>query len=108
MTGPGQIALTRTPSAAWRSAKRRESESWAAFATEYSPIIGEGRLPALEETLTTRPQPRSAIFGIAARISRIGAITFSSQAAYQSSSGTSSRSRHLAAPALLTTTSRLP
>ncbi len=34
----GQIALTSTPVPAKRSAKRRESESWAALATEYSPI----------------------------------------------------------------------
>ena len=39
------------------------------MATEYSGIWPEGRLPAVEETLTTRPQPRSAIAGIAARIS---------------------------------------
>ena len=39
---------------------------------------------------------------------RIGAITFSSQAACQSSSGTSSRARHLAVPALLTRTSSRP
>ena len=96
LTGPGQIALTSTPRAAYRSAKRRESESSAALATEYSGIAAEGRLPAVLETLTTRPQPRSRMPGIAARISRIGAITLSSKAAYQSSSGTSSRSRRRA------------
>ena len=52
-------------------------------------------MPAVEQTLTTRPQPRSAIAGAAARIARSGAITLSSQAACQSSSGTSSRSRQL-------------
>ncbi len=78
------------------------------MATEYSPIFAVGRLPAVEATLTTRPHPRSAIAGQAARISRIGAITLSSKAAIQSSSGISSRSRHLTAPALLTTTSSSP
>ncbi len=58
--------------------------------------------------MTTRPQPRSAIAGIAAFIRRIGAITLSSQAEYQSASGTSSSSRQTAVPALLTTTSSLP
>ena len=33
------------------------------MATEYSGIAAEGRLPAVEQTLTTRPQPRSAIGG---------------------------------------------
>jgi hypothetical protein len=37
-------------------------------------------LPALEVTLTIRPQPRSAISGAKWRISRIGAITLSSNA----------------------------
>ena len=36
LVGPGQIALTSTPSAAHRSAYRRDSDSCAAFATEYS------------------------------------------------------------------------
>ena len=65
-------------------------------------------MPDELETLTIRPQPRSPIGGAAARIRRIGAITFSSQAAYQSSSGTSSRSRRRAVPALLTSTSSWP
>ena len=38
-------------------------------------FVPDGRLPEEEETLTIRPQPRSAITGAAARISRIGAIT---------------------------------
>ena len=67
----------------------------------------EGRLPAVDATFTIRPHPR-AIPGIAARIARNGAITFSSQASYQSSSGTMSRSRQRAVPALLTRTSRRP
>ena len=71
-------------------------------------MFADGRLPAVLETLTTRPQPRSAIAGIAARIARSGAITLSSQAACQSESGTSSRSRQIALPALLTSTSRPP
>ena len=41
-----------------------------------------------EQTLTILPQPRSAMLGVAARIARSGAITFSSHAACQSSSGT--------------------
>ena len=100
--------MTRTPLRAWRSAKSRESESSADFATEYSGIAAEGRLPAVEQTLTIRPQPRSAIAGAAARIARSGAITLISYWARQSSSGTSSRSRHRAEPALLTRTSRAP
>jgi hypothetical protein len=86
----------------------RESESSAALATEYSAMFADGRLPAVLETLTTRPHPRSFIPGVSSRISRIGAMTLISNAAYQSSSGTSSRSRHLALPALLTRTSTGP
>ena len=58
--------------------------------TEYSGLIPDGRLAADEQTLTIRPQPRSAMLGAAARMARNGASTFSSQAACQSSSGTSS------------------
>ena len=68
----------------------------------------DGRLPAVDETFTTRPQPRSAMAGMAARIRRIGAITFRSHAACQSSSGTSASFLHFAWPALLTTTSSWP
>ena len=41
-------------------------------------FVADGRLPDDEQTLTIRPQPRSAIAGAAARINRIGAITCSS------------------------------
>src|SRR5262249_20336404 len=89
-------------------AKRRESESSAAFATEYSGIAAEGRFPAVEQTLTTRPQPWLTMVGTIAFIARSGAITLSSYWAYQSASGTSSMWRQRAAPALLTRTSTLP
>ena len=71
-------------------------------------VRATGRLPAVLETFTTRPQPRSRIPGTSARIARSEAITFRSQAACQSSSGTSSRSRQRAVPALLTSTSGPP
>ena len=48
--------------------------------------MSDGRLPAEEVTLTTRPQPRSAIVGTNARISRIEAITLRSHWSCQSSS----------------------
>src|SRR3954451_12501762 len=107
-TGPGQIALTSTPRFAYTSAKTRDSESSAALATEYSGVPVVGRLPALEQTFTTLPQPRSAMAGSAARIARMGAITLSSQAAFHSSSVTSSSERRLAVPALFASTSRRP
>ena len=69
---------------------------------------GYGYRAAVEQTLTMRPQPRSAIDGAMARIARKGAITLSSYWARQSSSGTSLRSRHWAVPALLTRTSISP
>ena len=68
-------------------------------------MLRDGRLPAVLETLTTRPQPRRACPESTARISRWQAITLTSQACCQSSSGTSSRSRQLAVPALFTSTS---
>ena len=52
-----------------------------------------GRLPEEDETLTTRPHPARTITGIAARISRIGAITWISHCACQSSSVSSSIGR---------------
>ena len=44
--------------------------SSAALATEYSGVAADGRFPEELETLTTRPQPRSAIDGAAARVRR--------------------------------------
>jgi hypothetical protein len=41
-------------------------------------FVLDGRLPDDEHTLTILPQPRLAISGAAARISRIGPITLSS------------------------------
>src|SRR4051794_11823592 len=76
--GPGATALTSTPLPAYWSAKTRDSDSCAAFVTAYAALRNDGRLPADDETLTILPQPRSAIFGAATRISRSDAITFSS------------------------------
>jgi hypothetical protein len=56
-------------------------------------LVSDGRLPALEQTLTMRPPPRRAIRGAAARISRIGAMTCSSYCDRQSSSVSSSSER---------------
>src|ERR1700693_1850834 len=58
-----------------------------------------GRLPDDDETLTIRPQPRSAITGASARISRIGPITCSSHCACQSSSVSCSTERTELLPA---------
>ena len=58
-----------------------------------------GRLPEDEDTLTIRPQPRSAISGIAARMSRIGAITWISHIACHSSSVSASSDRTWLMPA---------
>ena len=55
-----------------------------------------------------RPQPRSAISGAKRRMSRIGAMTLSSNAAYQSSSAVSSSGRMRLVPALLTRMSTTP
>ena len=49
-------------------------------------FVLDGRLPDDEQTLTILPQPRLAISGAAARISRIGPITLSSHWVCQSSS----------------------
>ena len=68
------------------SANTRESDICAALPTAYAALVSDGRLPAEEVTLTTRPQPRSAICGTNARISRIEAITLRSHWSCQSSS----------------------
>src|SRR5919107_703162 len=80
----------------------RLSDDCAALVTEYAAFVSDGRLPADEVTLTIRPQPRSAIPGANARISRIDAMTCSSQSPFQSSSVRSSRARANDVPALLT------
>ena len=64
-----------------------------------------GRLPEDDDTLTIRPQPRSAISGIAARMSRIGAITWISHIACHSSSVSAAIDRTWLMPAPLTSTS---
>ena len=71
-------------------------------------FVDDGRLPDDEHTLTIRPQPRSAIAGAAARISRIGAITWSSHCACHSSSLSSSSERTALVPAPLTSASIRP
>ncbi len=71
-------------------------------------MVWEGRLPEDEHTLTIRPQPRSAIAGAAARISRIGAITWSSHCSCHSASASSSSGLTELVPALLTRASIRP
>ncbi len=100
--------MTSTPSLPYLSANARESESSAALVTEYAALVLDGRLPDEEHTLTIRPQPRSAIAGAAARISRIGAITWSSHCSCHSSSVSSSSGRTALVPALLTSASIRP
>ena len=68
----------------------------------------EGRFAEDELTLTIRPQPRSAMRGAAARIRRIGAITFSSHWTSQSSSVSWSSVAIALVPALFTSTSSEP
>jgi hypothetical protein len=71
-------------------------------------LVSDGRLPAEDVTLTIRPQPRSLIPGANARISRIDAMTWSSQSPFQSSSVSSSSERAKLVPALLTRMSTGP
>ena len=71
-------------------------------------FVPDGRLPEEEHTLTIRPQPRSAMTGAAARIRRIGAITWSSHWACQSSSVSSSSEQTALVPAPLTRASIRP
>ncbi len=76
------------PARPWSRSRRR----WSATAA----------CPPTRSTLTIRPQPRSAIAGAKARMSRIEAITCSSHWACQSSSVSSSSERAKLVPALLT------
>src|SRR6187200_544713 len=68
----------------------------------------EGRFPAVEETFTITPPPRSRMPGTAARIERTKLITFSCQASSHCSSVSSRKSRCSAYPTLLTSTSSAP
>jgi hypothetical protein len=67
-----------------------------------------GRLPEEELKLTTLPHPAAAMTGIAARISRMGAITWMSHWACQSASVSASSERAELMPAPLTSTSTRP
>src|SRR5829696_9984700 len=62
-TAPGATAFTSTPSAAYVSAKTRDSDSCAALVTEYAAFVSDGRLPADDPTLTIRPPRASFIRG---------------------------------------------
>ena len=75
--GPGVTALQRMPSFAYRSATSRESESIAAFVTEYSGKPTLGRFAAVDETLTIAPAPCFCIAGTAKRNARTALIRFS-------------------------------
>src|SRR3954453_16887133 len=78
-TAPGVTELTRTPSSAQRSANTRESETCAAFVTEYAGSrLPEGRRAAEEARLTILPPPACAIRGAAGRMGRSEAIQSSS------------------------------
>ena len=71
-------------------------------------FVFDGRLPDEEQTLTIRPQPRSAITGAAARISRIGAITWSLPLLLPVLVGQLIEGRTALVPALLTSASSRP
>src|SRR4051794_2764980 len=108
-TAPGVTELTRTPSSAQRSANTRESDTCAAFVTEYAGSrLPEGRRAAEEARLTILPPPACAMSGAAARMRRIDAITCSSHSSCQTASSVSSNVVVWATPALLTSAQGSP
>jgi len=68
----------------------------------------DGRLPAVDETFTIAPRPRSRIPGSTARIARAKLITLSCHISFHCSSVTSSKSVWYATPTLLTRQSTGP
>src|SRR3984885_4002432 len=71
-------------------------------------FVADGRLPDEEQTFTIRPHPCSAMAGAAARIRRMGPITWRSHWACHSSSVSSSSARTALVPAPLTSASIRP
>ena len=80
----------------------------AAFDAEYQPPNGAGAMSLTEVTLMIRPPPWARMTGSAARISRIGPNTFTSNVWCASASPPSSSGASTAVPALLIRTSRRP
>ena len=109
-TGRGR---DRVDEHAARARRRRRTRARATAARPSSPSrrrsSATAACPTSEQTLTIRPQPRSAIRGAAARISRIGAITWSSHWPLPVLVGQLvERLRAKLVPALLTSTSTPP
>ena len=80
----------------------------AAFDAEYQPPNGASAMSLTEVTLMIRPPPCARMAGSAARISRIGPNTFTSNVRCASASPPSSSGASTAVPALLTRTSSRP
>jgi hypothetical protein len=99
--GSTRTTLTPKPPTSWRSAS--ESASSACFDAQYQPVSGVVTRPAMDETLTIRPVPRSRMPGSTSRQMRIGPSTFVSKISRAASSPTSSTGPAKPYPALFTT-----
>jgi hypothetical protein len=86
--GSTRITFTPKPPTSWRSASERASS--ACFDAQYQPVSGVTTRPAMDETLTMRPVPRSRMPGRTRRQMRIGPSTFVSKMSRAASSVTSS------------------
>ncbi len=99
---PGSTRITLIPPLATSTRSESDRVSRACLAAWYQPMSGNVVRPPIEETLTILPSPRSRMWGIARRASRIGAITIVSSPARATSSLTSSTAPLIGWPALLT------
>jgi hypothetical protein len=86
--GSTRITLMPKPPTSWRSAS--DNASSACFDALYQPVIGVTTRPAMEETLTIRPVPRSRMPGSTSRQIRMGPRTLVSKMSRAASSEVSS------------------
>ena len=102
---PGHSAFTVTPVSRTSAASERVNPTSACLEAEYAATYGAPARPATEATLITRPQARSSMPGITARMRRNGPVTFVRRCRSHISRSVRLSGADSAIPALFTRTS---
>ena len=103
--GPGLTLHTSMPCGASSPRRLMVNASTACFVMQYGDVSGEASLPATDDTLMMRPDPRSNIFGTTAWVSSTMPKTLTSKLARTLSIGTVDIGAITPIPALLISTS---
>ena len=107
-TQPGQIAFTVTPVVAVSNATDLVRPTSPCLAATYADFCADATRPCAEAILTTRPQLRARMPGIANRMVWNADVRLIAITASQRSTGKSSTAATCWMPALLTSTSTPP